>query len=149
MPFPLVTQIELFNCSCCTPEARPGRHPEPAAAGFSQLSRFWWDGPSQANSREEADSAEPSHSPAAAGHDRAWGGGGRGGASQLTQHQPYLKVSTTKLQFDSFKTFERSCKTPSVSDTSGCQWRSDTETSLMKQCFSFWMHSYSDTSQSG
>lgn len=91
--FPLVTQIEMWKCSRSAPEVRPGRHPVPAAAGFSQLSRFWWDEPLQANSPGEAGSAEPSHSPAAAGHDRAWDT-----TSQLTQHQPYLKVGATKLK---------------------------------------------------
>lgn len=127
--FPLITQIEMWKCSRSAPEVRPGRHPVPAAAGFSQLSRFWWDEPLQANSPGEAGSAEPSHSPAAAGHDRAWDT-----TSQLTQHQPYLKVGATKLkilhleregcrmisflkrsfnwllQLHGFKTFERSCK---------------------------------------
>lgn len=91
--FPLVTQIEMWKCSHSAPEVRPGRHPVPAAAGFSQLSKFWWDEPLQANSPGEAGSAEPSHSPAAAGHDRAWDT-----TSQLTQHQPYLKVGATKLK---------------------------------------------------
>lgn len=91
--FSMVTQTEMWNCSRQAPEVRPGRHPVPAAAGFSQLSRFWWGEPLQANSPGAAGSAEPSHSPAAAGHDRAWDT-----TSQLTQHQPYLKVGATKLK---------------------------------------------------
>lgn len=93
--FQFVMQIEMWNCSHSAPEVRPGRHPVPAAVGSSQLSRFWWGAPLQANSPGEAGSAEPSRSPAAVGHDRAWE---EGTTSQLTQHQPYLKVRATKLR---------------------------------------------------
>lgn len=54
------------------PEARPGPHPAQAAAGFSQLSRFWWAGPSPASSPEGADSTVSSHSPIAAACDKVW-----------------------------------------------------------------------------